>query len=120
MGIFCQVLSTSERETSGLATEIIRCVDFAFSGGGSPSLTVLAVDRAGWNGIKMLKVLANVTLVLLPPYNPELNLVERVWLYLRERFLSLRVFKDYSAILDACCERPRASVSDGPSPNRAR
>ena len=31
------------------------------------------------------------TLALLPPYSPELNPVERVWLYLRERFLSLRV-----------------------------
>jgi hypothetical protein len=29
--------------------------------------------------------------------------VERVWLYLRERFLSLRVFADYRAIVDACC-----------------
>ncbi|MGZ9107006.1 MAG: transposase [Rhodoplanes sp.] len=25
----------------------------------------------------------------LPPYSPELNPVERIWLYLRERFLSL-------------------------------
>jgi hypothetical protein len=35
--------------------------------------------------------------------SPELNPVERVWLYLRERFLSLRVFRDYRAIVDACC-----------------
>ena len=34
------------------------------------------------------------TLALLPPYSPELNPVERVWLYLRERFLSLRVLDD--------------------------
>jgi transposase len=26
-----------------------------------------------------------------PPYSPELNPVERVWLYLKERFLSLRL-----------------------------
>jgi hypothetical protein len=32
------------------------------------------------------------------------NPVERVWLYLRERFLSLRVFAGYRAILRACCE----------------
>ncbi|WP_370765158.1 transposase, partial [Teichococcus vastitatis] len=29
-------------------------------------------------------------LVLLPPYAPELNPVERLWLYLRERFLLLQ------------------------------
>ena len=43
----------------------------------------------------------NVTLVPLPPYAPELNPVERVWLYLRERFLSHRLLDD--AIVDACC-----------------
>ena len=46
----------------------------------------------------------NVTLALLPPYSPELNPVERVWLYLRERFLSLRVLDDTEAIIDACCQ----------------
>ena len=46
---------------------------------------------------------ANVTLVPLPPYSPALNPVERVWLYLRERCLSLRVFADQRAIVAACC-----------------
>lgn len=64
---------------------------------------VLALDRAGWHGARALAVPANVTLVPLPPYSPELNPVERIWLYLRERFLSLRVFKDDRAIVDACC-----------------
>ena len=42
-------------------------------------------------------------LVTLPPYSPELNPVERLWLYLRETYLSLRVFKDKDDIVDACC-----------------
>jgi transposase len=63
----------------------------------------LVLDGAGWHGARALAVPANVTLVPLPPYAPELNPVERVWLYLRERFLSLRVFRDYRAIVDACC-----------------
>ena len=29
--------------------------------------------------------------------------VERVWPHLRQRYLSLRVFADYRAIVDACC-----------------
>lgn len=33
----------------------------------------------------------------------QLNPVERLWLYLRERFSSLRVFED-RAIIDACCQ----------------
>lgn len=34
-------------------------------------------------------------------YAPELNPVERVWLYLKERFLSHRLHADYDAIADA-------------------
>lgn len=51
-----------------------------------------------------LKVPDNVTLVLLPPYSPELNPVERVWLYLRERHLSHRLLAGYDAIMDALCK----------------
>ena len=39
----------------------------------------------------------------LPPYSPELNPVERVWLHLKERFLSHRLHADYDAIADAAC-----------------
>ena len=52
---------------------------------------VMMCDGAGWHDERALTVPDNVTLALLPPYSPELNPVERVWLYLRERFLSLRV-----------------------------
>ena len=64
---------------------------------------VLVLDGAGWHGAHALAIPPNVTLVPLPPYAPELNPVERVWLYLRERFLSLQVLRDHRAILDACC-----------------
>jgi transposase len=64
---------------------------------------VLVLDGAGWHGARALAVPPNITLFPLPPYSPELNPVERIWLYLRERFLSLRVFADYRAIVDACC-----------------
>jgi hypothetical protein len=30
---------------------------------------------------------------------PELNLVERIWLYLKERYLSHRLYNDYEAIV---------------------
>ena len=41
---------------------------------------VLVLDQAGWHGAKALKVPETVTLVPLPPYSPDLNPVERVWL----------------------------------------
>jgi transposase len=65
---------------------------------------VMVLDQAGWHGSCALSVPANVTLVALPPYSPELNPVERVWLYLKERFLSHRLHDDYEAIVDAACK----------------
>ena len=65
---------------------------------------VLVLDRAGWHVSADLVVPANLTLVHLPPYSPELNPVEKVWLYLRERWLSHRVLAGgYEAVVDAAC-----------------
>ena len=64
---------------------------------------VMILDQAGWHGSNALAVPANVTLIPLPPYSPELNPVERVWLYLKERFLSHRLLDDYDAIVTAAC-----------------
>jgi DDE superfamily endonuclease len=72
----------------------------------------LLLDGAGWHGSPRLVVPANVTLLPLPPYSPELNPVERIWLYLRERFLSHRVLADYQAVLDAACGAWNALVAE--------
>jgi transposase len=64
----------------------------------------LLVDGAGWHIAAALTVPASISLIFLPPYSPNLNPVERVWLYLRERFLSLRLFVDFDAIIDGCCD----------------
>ncbi len=65
---------------------------------------VLVLDQAGWHGSPRPIVPGNVTLLPLPPCSPELNPVERVWLYLRERFLSPRLLTTYPAVLDAACD----------------
>lgn len=62
---------------------------------------ILVLDRAGWHVAKALEVPANMTLLYLPPYSPELNPVERLWAYLRSHFLSNRVYKDYDDLLNA-------------------
>ena len=63
----------------------------------------LVLDGAGWHVSEGLTVPANLTLIHPPPYSPELNPVERLWLYLRERYLSHRLLEDYGAVVDACC-----------------
>jgi hypothetical protein len=65
---------------------------------------VLLLDRAGWHTTGNLVVPRNMTLVFLPSRAPELNPVENVWQYLRQNWLSNRVFDTYEAIVDAACE----------------
>jgi len=36
--------------------------------------------------------------------SPELNPAENIWQYLRDNWLSNRVFKSYDDIVDLCCE----------------
>src|SRR5262249_16237346 len=63
---------------------------------------LIILDRAGWHTTRKLRLPSNLTLVLLPPACPELNSAENIWQYLRQTYLSNRVFKSYAAILDAC------------------
>jgi transposase len=64
---------------------------------------VVLLDRAGWHVSTQLAVPANITLVALPAQAPELNPVENVWQFLRDNWLSNRVFATYAGILDHCC-----------------
>ena len=64
---------------------------------------VVLLDQAGWHQSKRLLIPANITLVPLPAKAPELNPVENVWQFLRENWLSNRVFRSYEDILDHCC-----------------
>ena len=65
---------------------------------------VLMLDQAGWHLSPKLKVPDNITLLPLPSKSPELNPVETVWQYMRDNWLSNRVFSSYPDILDHCCE----------------
>ena len=72
----------------------------------------LILDRAGWHLAHGLDVPDNITLVPLPSYSPELGPVGRVWLYLRERFLSHRALGSYTALLDAACRAWNALAAE--------
>lgn len=64
---------------------------------------VLLLDQAGWHLSGRLSVPANITLIALPAKCPELNRQENVWRFMRDNWLSTRVFKSYADILDHCC-----------------
>ena len=65
---------------------------------------ILVLDGAGWHGSKALRIPENITLVLLPPYAPELNPIENVWAYLRANRLAISVFETYDEIVTQCCD----------------
>ena len=63
----------------------------------------LIVDQAGWHFSKALESPDNITLLALPSKSPELNPVENIWQFMRENWLSNRIFKSYNDIVDHCC-----------------
>jgi transposase len=71
------------------------------------------VDQAGWHGSKELVIPENVVVLPLPPYSPELNPIERIWLYFKESYLSHRLHDDYDAIVDAVCAAWNKLTAEG-------
>jgi transposase len=65
---------------------------------------IVLMDKAGWHTAGDLVVPENLSLVFLPPYSPELNPIERLWLYLRDNRLSHCVFQTTGEIVDTCCD----------------
>ena len=68
------------------------------------SHAVILMDQAGWHTTDKLQIPENLSIVCLPPRSPELNPHENIWQYMRQNWLSNRIFEDYNAIVDAACE----------------
>jgi len=69
---------------------------------------VLIMDQAGWHVSKRVKMPDTITVLLLPPYSPELNPTENLWHYLKSHYLSNRRYEDYEHLLDAGTDAWRA------------
>ena len=64
---------------------------------------ILILDQAGWHGATALKVPSNISLLPLPSRSPELNSQENIWQFMRQNWLSNRIFKSFDDIVDHCC-----------------
>ena len=71
---------------------------------------VVLMDRAGRHTTDKPKVPGNITILLLPSRSPDLNPVENIRQYMRQNWLSNRVFETYDAILDAGCDAWRRLI----------
>lgn len=65
---------------------------------------VLVMDRVAWHMTKKLLVPANLSILPLPPYSPELNPVEQMWQQLRQSDWANRCFTGYNEIVAVCCQ----------------
>ena len=65
---------------------------------------LLLLDQAGWHLSHHLVVPENITLLPRPPKCPELNPVENIWQFMRDNWLSNRIFTDQGDIVDHCCQ----------------
>ena len=70
---------------------------------GNDRHAVLVLDQASWHRAKMLEIPDNISLLQLPPYSPELNPVERLWLWMKDHHLSNRVFDDDRGLIRQGC-----------------
>lgn len=59
------------------------------------------MDRAGWHRASNLIVPANLNIVFLPPYSPELNPAEKLWQWLRRHVCRNRLFQSENKLMDA-------------------
>jgi len=60
---------------------------------------LVLLDQAGWHTTGKLRIPDNMTLLSLPSKAPELNPVENVWQFMRENWLSNRVFNSHEEIV---------------------
>jgi len=56
-------------------------------------IAVRVAPGTGWHLSAKLVVPANITIMPLPPKSPELNPVENIWQFMRDNWLSNRVFQ---------------------------
>ena len=74
---------------------------------------VVIIDGAGWHQeAGLLVVPANISLLHLPPYSPELNAQENIWQDMRQNWLASRIFDSLDDIIDACCKAWNNLISE--------
>jgi len=75
-----------------------------FAAAHAQTFNVLIVDNARVHHAADLTLPPNIALLFQPPYAPELNPTERVWLAVKDT-LAWRIFEDVLALQDALAER---------------
>jgi transposase len=62
---------------------------------------IIVMDQAAWHKSSELPTFENIKIIFQPPYSPELNPVEHLWKYLRQKYFWNRSWKSLSALESA-------------------
>ncbi len=65
---------------------------------------ILIMDGAGWHKSRNLIIPKNIQIILLPPYCPELNCVERLWRFIKDNIIKNKVFETLIELENQVCE----------------
>jgi hypothetical protein len=63
---------------------------------------VILMDQAGWHMAGKLDVPDNIRIIALPAKCTELNPVENIWQFMRDNWLSNRMFTSHDNVVDLC------------------
>ena len=94
---------TSEK----MNTERMNCFLKHINAAHPDDFIVMVLDGASSHKSKEVEIPGNVSLVLLPPYSPELNPAEQIWNVLRRDYFANRVFDS----VDAATEQAERGLS---------
>ena len=76
--------------------------EFARQRAGKP--TLLIMDQAAWHKSSALKTYPNIFVKFQPPYSPELNPVEQLWMHIRTTFSHNCFWHSLVQLEDKLCE----------------
>ena len=65
---------------------------------------IMVADGATWHKSKALEVPANIEIIPLPPYTPEMNPIEQIWKEIRKRGFKNEVFRTLEKVVDRLCD----------------
>jgi transposase len=93
--------STGERfflELPYLNSEMFQIFIDEFSKKYGDTINIMVVDNGRYHIARALEIPRNVEFVFLPPYSPELNPIERLWQFIKDKLASVGVFKNLEEV----------------------
>jgi putative transposase len=93
--------STGERfflELPYLNSDMFQIFIDEFSKKYGDTINIMVVDNGRYHIARALEIPRNVEFVFLPPYSPELNPIEKLWQFIKDKLASVGVFKNLEEV----------------------